>query len=106
MIRRSPDGKFCDPWYALDAWLPKLLNQARQSTIFPVVLKSLSLLCVRRAGNEYAEAARYFTDDDRTWLCQAGFASRKHEEAQRWFAKRDILLKALADIEAVDAPRF
>jgi len=104
MIRRSPDGKFCDPWFALDAWLPRLMDQARQSTVFSVVLKSLALRCVNEAGSEYGCAAKYCSGNEPSRSPE--YTLRKHEAAQRWFAKRDILLKALRDIEATDATRF
>lgn len=104
MIRRSPDGKFCDPWFALDAWLPVLIRQARPSTVTEVLINAAMASFVRKAQSEYQAAADQLSHGGPS--VNRHYSIRKHEAATRWLKKHDILVKALQDIEAIDRPEF
>lgn len=99
MIRRKPNGQYVEPWFAIDAWFPVLMNQARQSTVFQVVMTALALFCVRQAQDEYRQASAALSNLDHS--AGTGYPTRKHENALNWFRKRDILVKALKEIEEI-----
>lgn len=104
MIRRSPEGKFIEPTSALWEWMPALLEQGCANSIFDQIMKRLAEYCVLHAGKNYASAARVYSAAE-GWepsaTANAQFGELCHAEAQKWFHKRDILIRALAEIEAI-----
>ncbi len=102
MIRRTPAGKYCDPYDAIWHWLPNLIQQASNRRVFDQVLTRLAEFCVKSASEEYLNASQCYAvehHDEAHAVLTGRWGQRRHEEAGKWFRKRDILLQALKDIE-------
>ncbi len=106
MIRRKPNGQWCAPFNALWEWLPVLMSQSGERDVFHATLRMLGRHCVGRAAERYSEAAVSYSPHGRHRNPEDASASwgvHRHELAQKWLRKRDLLLKCLKDIEAIDS---
>ena len=107
MIRRTPAGKYCDPYDALWHWLPNLLAQSGQR-VFENLFKRAAQYCVEESAKCYDQAARNMRSRDDLPLAippNGGYqynAEYHHTQAMRWLKKRDLLLKCMQDIGEVD----
>jgi phage/plasmid-associated DNA primase len=97
-MKRGPDGKWVTRSELLSAWLPTLLDWAIGNAIV-TMLKGSSKWCELRAAKEYKRAASALE----TWVDSnsQGYAEVRASEAARWFARKAILLRAKAEIEAI-----
>ena len=108
MIRRTPKGQWCDPFSAVSHWLPELLNQSRERQFHVEPLKALARYCVGKAADAYGQAQSAYTQSNcgaSDWRPQedasASWGSHRHELAQKWLRKRDVLMRALKEIEEI-----
>jgi hypothetical protein len=98
-MTRTPEGRFISQDAMLAAWLPKMLDWARSGSLM-VMLNVASHWCDLRAGGEYLDAGRALSGEpDGDWAQR--YALRRGEDAARWFARKAILQRAKAELEAI-----
>ena len=102
-LNRDPQGHFMESGEGLWFWLPVLLEKCYQHCVFRSCLKRLAQHCVSRAARCYRIAADgYICDGTPDEERSADFSERWHAEAQKWFRKRDIIMRALDELETLD----
>jgi len=98
-LNRAPDGSFMAPEASVPKWLPLMMSWVYHDPL-TVTLDAIVFFCVGRWKEEYRilHSSLDWYDAKTT----GHFQTVKHNEALKWLRKRDILIKAIADIKAVD----
>lgn len=99
-MNRSPEGKFIDRGAMLSAWLPKMLELVYCQNSLSEMLGVASSWCLKRASREYQRAGEMLAHGNDPEYEQR-YAQRRSEDAARWFARKAVLLKAKAELEAI-----
>lgn len=87
---------------AIRFWLPVMLTSAWMNAL-ETALEALQRFCISEFRHEYkmAHGAGSWVDADSIKIT-GHFERSRHEQAQRWLKKRDILARAVEQIKAVD----